>query len=286
LVHLLSSRAEVIATSKGDRQFSMVPGVIYQSIDITKEEQVQSVFDIYQPEAVIHTAAMTQVDQCELNREICWQVNVNGTRLVAEAALRSGAYLIHLSTDFIFDGEAGPYNEEATPAPVNYYGESKLAAERIIQELSSDWVIIRTILVYGWLPKMARSNIVLWVMENLEQHKTIRVVDDHKRTPTLVEDLAKACSLVLDKKVSGIFNISGGEFLTPFQMAIQTARFFQLDETLIQKTDSIEFVQPAKRPMATGFIITKAQNILGYEPHTFSEGLAILAQQIDANKEA
>lgn len=286
LVQLLNSKTKVIATSKGLCRFALPSEVDYHPMDITNGDEVSLLMKQLRPQAVIHAAAMTQVDQCEQDRKSCLNVNVNGTRHIAEAAKEVGAYLIHISTDFVFSGTDGPYDEEALPAPVNYYGECKLAAEEIVKELSAESAILRTILVYGWLPDMSRSNIILWVKESLEQKKTIRVVDDQWRTPTLVEDLAQGCWLALNSKAAGLYNIAGSDFMSPHQMAIQTADFFDLDKKLIQRTDSTKFTQPAKRPPKTGLVIAKAESGLGYKPHTFSEGIALLAQQMSADKMA
>jgi dTDP-4-dehydrorhamnose reductase len=187
---------------------------------------------------------------------------------------------LQLSTDFIFDGENGPYDEEAEANPVSYYGESKLAAEQLILESKIDWAIARTVLVYGIAQDMSRSNIILWVKKSLEEGKEIQVVDDQWRTPTLAEDLAKGCLLIAEKKAKGIFNISGDDLLTPYEMAVKTANFFKLPQSSMTKTDSTKFKQTAKRPPKTGFILDKAKKELGYQPHTFEEGIKVLADQM------
>ena len=135
-------------------------------------------------------------------------------------------------------------------------------------------------MVYGIAQDLSRSNIILWVKSSLEQGKEIQVVDDQVRTPTLAEDLAAGCILIAEKGATGVYNISGSELLTPYEMAMQTAEFFDLDKSLIKRTDSTRFTQPAKRPMKTGFIIEKARKQLGYAPKTFREGIGILAKQI------
>jgi dTDP-4-dehydrorhamnose reductase len=200
---------------------------------------------------------------------------------LADACVNHKAFFIHLSTDFIFDGEAGPYDEEAQANPLSFYGDSKLKAEEIIKNTPDlDWAIARTVLVYGIAQDMSRSNIILWVKKSLEDGKNIKVVDDQWRSPTLAEDLAMGCFLIAKHKAKGIFNISGKDLLTPYQMALKTANFFGLDKDLIEKADSTTFTQPAKRPPKTGFIIDKAKNVLGYNPHSFEEGIAILANQL------
>jgi dTDP-4-dehydrorhamnose reductase len=232
------------------------------------------------PDYVIHTAAMTNVDQCEFEKEACWQLNVKAVEHLVKACSKHNTFLLHLSTDFIFDGENGPYTEEATARPLSYYGESKLAAEQILLQSSIRWAIARTVLVYGIANDMSRSNIILWVKKSLEDKKNIQVVDDQFRTPTLAEDLAMGCYLIVKNEAEGIFNISGNNLLTPYQMALQTADFFKLDTSYIHKADSSTFTQPARRPLKTGFIIHKAQKLLQYQPHSFAEGIAIVASQL------
>ncbi len=255
----------------------------YVPLDITNRENVMAALNDVRPDAVINTAAMTLVDNCEAEREACWESNVTAVGYLAEACDAVGARLLHVSTDFIFDGSHGPLDEEAVPGPVNYYGESKLAGENLIRQSAIRWCILRTVLVYGVTHDMSRSNIVLWVKESLENGKTIRVVNDQWRTPTLAEDLAMGCYLAAVKNATGIFNISGKDFMTPYDIAIMTADFFQLDRSLIIPTDSGAFRQTARRPLKTGFVIEKARRELGYEPHSFREGLALMARQIHSH---
>jgi dTDP-4-dehydrorhamnose reductase len=281
LSSLLDSKKgiDLITTARSPLAIQLKKGV-FQLLDITNQEAVNRVISAVGPDVVINTAAMTQVDHCETEREKCWLSNVIAVEYLVKACERENAKLIHVSTDFVFDGTEGLLREDAKPHPVNYYGESKLAAERIIQESKIDWAILRTVLVYGITSDLSRSNIVLWVKNSLEQGKVINVVNDQWRTPTLAEDLAMGCYLAAAKNATGIFHISGEKMMTPYDIAMETARFFKLDQSLIKATDSKTFKQPAARPLKTGFDITKAKTELGYTPHTFTEGLSILAGQI------
>lgn len=270
---------EVIATGKGPCRLN--PGEFtYQSLDITNPDEVDEVINKIAPKSIIHSAAMTNVDECELNQEACVKVNVNATEYLVKAAEKIQAHFIFVSTDFIFSGEDGPYDEEAEAAPVNFYGETKLLGENLVINAKTAWAIARTVLVYGIANDLSRSNIILWVKSSLESGKEIQVVDDQVRTPTLAEDLAAGCILIAEQKAQGIFNISGSDLLTPYEMAIMTADYFGLDKALINKTDSTRFTQPAKRPMKTGFNIEKAKKQLGYAPKTFQTGIGILSKQI------
>ena len=275
---------ELIATGKGkDRYPHSQHHYTYCTMDITNEAEVMEVITQQQPDAIINSAAMTNVDQCEDEKEACWNLNVHAVENLVKAAETNNTFLLHLSTDFIFDGEDGPYAEEAIANPVSYYGESKLAAEKLLQESNIDWAIARTVLVYGIAHDMSRSNIILWVKGSLENKKHIRVVNDQWRTPTLAEDLAKGCYLIASQQAKGVFHLSGKDFLNPYQMAMMTADFFSLDASLIEEVDASVFSQKAKRPPKTGFVIEKARKELGYEPVSFQEGIELLAEQLQAN---
>jgi dTDP-4-dehydrorhamnose reductase len=285
LVHLLLQQPDVqlVATGLGANRQSVKHGYEYMAMDITQEASVAEVMATTKPNVVIHTAAMTNVDQCESEKELCWLMNVDALRFLTKACTQHNSHLIHLSTDFIFDGAAGPYTELDSPSPISYYGESKLAAEQIVQAASCPWAIARTVLVYGIVNDMSRSNIILWVKKSLEDGKSINVVTDQYRSPTLAEDLAMGCWLIAQKGATGIYNISGADLLTPYDMAMATARFFGLDQSLIKQADSSTFSQPAKRPPRTGFVIDKARRELGYAPHSFEQGIALVAAQVAAN---
>jgi dTDP-4-dehydrorhamnose reductase len=270
---------ELIATTRNTLSFELERGR-FVALDVTNQAQVEEVISNQQPEVIIHTAAMTQVDHCETQREVCWLNNVTAVVYLVKAAAQAKAHFIHVSTDFIFDGSHGPLDEQAAPNPISYYGESKWAGEEVVMKSQLNWAILRTVLVFGVTKDMSRSNIVLWVKKSLEEGKKINVVNDQWRTPTLAEDLALGCALAAKKRATGIYNISGEEMMTPYDIAIQTADFFQLNKELIHQTDSTQFQQTAKRPPKTGFIITKAKTELGYEPHSFTEGLAVLASQL------
>lgn len=282
LVKLLSENrtVDLVATARGENR-NPKGDYQFRTLDITKPEDVMRIISEETPDVVINTAAMTNVDQCELNQKECNEQNVTAVENLISGCEQNNIFLLHVSTDFIFDGSEGPLKEDAKPNPVNYYGETKLWAEEKIQNSSNlRWAIARTVLVFGIAHDMSRSNIVLWVKKSLEEQKEINVVDDQFRTPTLAEDLASGCQLIAKKEAEGIFHISGEEMLTPFDIAIQTAEAFDLNKDLINRTDSTKFTQPAKRPPKTGFIIDKAKTVLGYQPHSFKEALYVLKQQL------
>jgi len=286
LVALLRQQpgVELVATSRGANKLAgLFPEVRFVPLDVTNAAQIRQTLAQEQPSHLIHTAAMTNVDECELNQAACWQQNVVAVENLVSACVEANIHLTHLSTDFIFSGEHGPLVEDAVPGPVNFYGESKLAAEQLVRASTGRWAIARTVLVYGVAHEYGRTNIVLWVRDSLRAGRPIKVVADQWRTPTLAEDLAQGCWLIAQQGAQGIFHLSGDELLTPYAMALRVATHFELDSSLIEQVDASCFSQPAKRPARTGFVIDKARRELGYAPHSIANGIALVSKQSDAS---
>lgn len=271
---------ELIATSRGKNRITQVTGFEYSPMDITDKADVDKVFAKYKPSIVINTAAMTNVDACESDKEGCWALNVTAVEYLLAASEKLNSHFIQLSTDFIFDGKDGPYIENAEANPVSYYGESKLAAEKLTNNSSTTTAIARTIIVYGIVEDMSRSNIVLWAKGALEKQQKITIVNDQFRSPTLAEDLADGCILIAEKKAQGIFHLSGEDFMSIVELVKRVAKFYNLDESYIEEISSESLNQAAKRPPKTGFILDKAKSVLGYKPHTFEEGMQELEKQL------
>lgn len=267
-------------TARGECRHPLKNSLQYHSMDITNKEQVMEVIQNIKPDCIINTAAMTNVDECESKKEACLDLNVHAVQYLVDAANAVNAHFIHLSTDFIFDGKNGPYKEEAIPNPLSFYGESKWKGEKIVQEQCATWSIARTVLVYGLVHDMSRSNIVLWAKGALEEKKEINVVDDQYRTPTLAEDLANGVYLIENSKSEGVFNISGKDFMNIYELVERVAKHFNLSMENVSKIKSDTLNQAAKRPPVTGFDLTKSRNILGYVPHTFEEGIQKLMEQM------
>ena len=193
LVALMSRFPEydVLATGRNATPRFRNASCGYTLLDITDTEAVQRIFQDFSPGVVINCAAMTQVDGCEVAREACWTVNTVAVENLACQCHRIGARFVQVSTDFVFDGEDGPYREADRPRPVNFYGKAKLAAENVAREAGIDkWAIARTVLVFGTGEALRRSNFVLWVIDKLSKGEPIRVVTDQWRTPTYAPDLA------------------------------------------------------------------------------------------------
>ena len=164
---------------------------------------------------------------------------------------------------------------------MSYYGLSKLKSEQLLYDSTINWTILRTIILYGTAENLQRNNIVLWGRKALKEGKPLNIIDDQFRSPTLAEDLAKACVLAIEKQATGIFNASGKDFMSIFEMIERMADFYNCDKSNINRISSETLNQKAKRPPKTGFILTKSNEELGYKPHSFEEGLKLLEQQLN-----
>ena len=282
IVYQLIKRKDIdlIATAKGPNRLIEKKGYKYLDLDITNENQVNRALESFKPNSVINCAAMTNVDACEKNQEDCWDINVNAVKYIATASELVNAHLVHLSTDFIFDGKDGPYAEIDSPNPLHFYAKSKYESEKIVQKIMTKWSIARTIIIYGITDSMSRSNLVIWAKKEMENGNSINVINDQYRSPTLAEDLAKGCISVVDHSAYGIYHLSGPKTYSILELVNIVADFYKLDKSLINPISTASLNQPAKRPLITGFIIEKARKDLGYNPVNFLEGIAIMDQQI------
>ena len=271
---------ELIATSKGENRVSIKEGYTYFDLDITNNDAVAKFISIEKPQVVINTAAMTNVDLCEDENKDCDALNVEAVGYLADACVKVDAHLIQISTDFIFDGENGPYKEEDKPNPLSYYGLSKLKSEQILQAHSVKWTILRTIIVFGVGENLSKGNIVLWAKGALEKGDSLNIIDDQFRAPTLAEDLADICILAAKKKALGIFNASGKDIMSIYEIVERIAKHYGNTTENLNKISTATLNQTAGRPPRTGFILDKSINELGYNPHSFEECLTIIDQQL------
>lgn len=283
MVKLLLSKSdyEIHALSRGENRLANKEGYTYHRIDITKKDELTKLVSDIQPLYIVHTAAMTNVDACELNQTGCDMINVDTVKTLVDLCKINNIHLIHLSTDFIFDGMKGAfYTEEDDPNPLSYYGLSKLKSEKIILNTISRYTIIRTILVYGLVDHNDRSNIVLWVKNSIENKKEINVVTDQYRMPTLAEDLAESCLLAIENDAFGIYHVSSNKLMSIYEIAIEVAKMFHLDVNYIKPIITSELNLPAKRPFKTGFDLNKSITELKLPSYTFVERLQVFKNQL------
>lgn len=283
LVHRLSDTEayDVIATARDDAPRYGDVDCVYRPMDVATPDTVASVFDDVGPDVVINCAAVSDVSECDEDRNRAWAVNARSVRTLAKQCREVGAKLIHLSSDFVFNGKHGPYDEEARPDPVNYYGRTKLAGENAIRETRfMNWAIVRTVLLYGTAQDLSRSNVVLWMIDELANGNPLHVVTDQWRTPTYVHDLAAGIEALIDRDKTGVYHLSGPDGVTIHELAQSVADVFGFDPSPIDPVPSDYFDDPVDRPPKTGFILDKARRDLDYDPRSLTDGLRALGRKL------
>jgi dTDP-4-dehydrorhamnose reductase len=254
-------------------------GSEYFQMDITHKEDVKSNVKKYKPDIIVNTAAYTNVDGCETDRELCWRANVDAVKNFIIAARANDSKIIHISTDYVFDGKSGNYDESSTPNPISYYGKSKLAGENALISSGVKFIIIRTQVIYG-TAKGVRPNFALWLIDMLSNGQSVRIVDDQFGMPTISDDLAWGILKMIRMDKSGIYHLCGSEFLSRYEFAVKAANVFGLDENLIIPIKTSDLNQAAPRPMRSSFILLKAETELGIKPLNVNEGLVYLKTQL------
>jgi len=241
-------------------------------MDITDREEVRHVFSQLRPDVVIHTAAETNVDKCEDQREHAWKTNADGTRILAEACNKAQARMVYISTDYVFDGEQGLYTEEDEPDPVNYYGTTKLMGERSVEKHCESFAILRTSVLYGTHPE--KPNFVKWIIRTLKRGEPLTVVEDHYNSPTLADNLAEVIVKAVESRLSGVYHVAGSERVSRYDLALKTAEIFILDATLVHPIRMNELkAWTAKRPKDSSLRIDKIERKAGVKLLDVTQGL-------------
>jgi dTDP-4-dehydrorhamnose reductase len=249
---------------------SDIEGCQAYQMDITRSVDLLSSLS---PECVMLTAAMSNVDQCEIDQAGAWQTNAVGPRKVASAARKIGAKLIYISTDYVFDGKRGRYSEDDSVSPISYYGKSKLAGEAGVREILPQSAIARTSVLYGWNP--ARLNFVTWVIDELRKGNRINIAADLYASPTLADNLAHMLLAIRDQ--SGIFHAAGSERISRYDFASKIANAFHLDESLISPITSDQMHWKARRPKDSSLDVSKISRFA--EPMDVNQGVELMLRQ-------
>jgi len=252
----------------------------FQQLDVTDFELLEASLTRFKPTHILHTAAAATVESCDADKEAADKINIELTSFLASYSALNAIHLTFLSTDFVFDGLGGPYREDAETNPLNYYGETKVLAEQVLLHSEVEVAILRTILVYGAIPDSGRSNLVLWAKGQLEQGKPIKVVSDQWRMPTWVDDLAEACFIVMQKRITGLYHISGEEMMSIEEAVRKLAEVWQLDQSLISPITAKELGQEFNRPKRTGFDISKAKADFDFKPTFYVDSLVYICEQL------
>ncbi len=272
---------QILLTSRQERSVFDHEALRYVRADITKRPEIKAVIEEFEPEIIVHTAAVTNVDLCETDRETAWRVNVTGVEHIVQTAKLTGSKLIHVSTDYVFDGRTGPYAESDRPNPVSYYGRTKLASENIVATSGIPHAIARTMVLYG-TGYSVKANFALWLLGELSAGKPVRIVDDQFGNPTLADDLAYAILKIIELDRTGIYHVAGPDFVSRYEFALALAKVFAFDKKLITPVKTASLKQPAVRPLRSGFVTLKTQVDLGAKLSGIDQGLTIFRHQIES----
>jgi dTDP-4-dehydrorhamnose reductase len=245
-------------------------------VDITERKEILKSIATIAPDIVVHTAAETNVDRCETERAHARRINVDGTANIAAASARSRAKLILISTDYVFDGRKGNYLETEKPNPISFYGLTKLEAERIVASTSSNSLIIRPSVLYGW--HTDKLNFATWILKGLRERQTLKVVNDHINSPTYAGNLADAICKAISRNSRGILHVAGSERVSRFDFARRIAERFDLDESLLVPVEMKDLNWIARRPRDSSLNVRKAEKELGVELFGVDRGLDEMAR--------
>lgn len=270
---LVAKGFEVIATSRNASKLPSYNNLTYYNCELTDVRNVENLFDLTRPTAVIHTAAMSKPDECAANPGLCTANNIIATQYLLDGATKVGTnHFVYLSSDFIF-GENGPHAEDDIPSPLNLYGASKLEAEALVNAAAIKTTIVRPVFMYGPVWENLRPSFIQWVAGKLNNGTCIKVVTDQARTPTYIGDLCWGIQKIIQDEVTGVFHLAGKDIISPYDMAVAVAKHLNLPLGLIEPVTASTFPEPVKRAQRSGLKIDKAVHELGYAPHAFVDAL-------------
>lgn len=272
------SKYDILGIDLQDEPFTRKMKFEYHKLDLTIRKSVKDLILSYHPQYLAHTAAMTDVDGCEAQKELCWKTNVEAVENIAYAARKTGTKIVHLSSDYVFNGNNGPYVETDLPSPLGYYGKSKLASENILIAMEVEHATVRTMVLYGSGANI-RPNFVTWLVEKLKKGEPVKIVTDQYGNPTLADDLAHAIIQIIERNKWDLYHISGSEIIDRYHYALKIADIFKLNKSLITSITTPELHQMAPRPLKSGFILEKAETDLGVTMSNVEEGLKLMRKR-------
>ncbi len=265
----LGSQHERIGWSRAS---GSVEGVFCHQVDLFDRGALTGLLDDIRPDWVINTAAITDVDGCELDPDAARTVNVDMVANLVAACDATGVGLAHISTDYVFDGTCGPYGEGDDTAPLSRYGALKLESEHLVLDGLARGMVVRTMWLYGYVAG-ARPNMITWPLSTLARGDALEIVADQWGNPTYGPDLAHALVELCAGEATGLWHVGGGSFMTRYVQVVERASFFHLDAARIGQTTTAALAQPASRPLRSGLCTEAVEKQLGWKPTTFVQSL-------------
>ncbi len=258
-------------------------------LDLTSKDDVSRIFHEIKPDVVVNATALHNVDYCEDNKDVATRVNTEAVRTLYENSEKIGSRLIHISTDYVFDGEKNsPYSEHDKALPLSYYGKSKLDGEKILE--NSSHVVVRPSVVYGWTPLELAGitsssgkpmNFAMWLLTKLHKNEPLKIVTDQFASATLADSLAESILKIASSHKSGLYHLSGLSCESRYSFTVKLAEKFGYDTKLISPITSSGIVQKAKRPAYSCLNCEKAKKEFGLRLLTTDEAMDIMKSQVE-----
>jgi dTDP-4-dehydrorhamnose reductase len=253
-------------------------GGIATQLDLTSQDKIIKTVESTKPDVIIHLAAMTNVDLCETQKDLATKINAKSTAVLAEQAKKLGAFLVYVSTDYVFDGEKGMKKETETPNPIDHYGKSKLEGENLVKEIATKWCIARTSTPYGIHPK--KKSFPIFIAENLKAKIPLDIITDQYTSPTYVPNLSRMLIEIASRNIQGILHVSGATRISRYDMAEMVAEKLSLDKKLLRPTNMADMNWTAKRPKDSSLDVSKATSLLKEKPMVIQQGLDLFIEEL------
>mgnify|MGYP002681981427 CR=1 FL=1 len=275
----MGGKVAELAQARGDEVFSgyahNAPGFGKAvKFDLLDGQGISETITRIKPEVIIHSAALTDVDRCERERELAYKMNVEGTRIISEVSKQIGSFLIYISTDYVFDGSRGMYREDDSPNPLSYYGLTKLRGEEFC-----DGCIARSCVIYGSRPASGKVNFALWIINSLKANQPIHVVTDQFITPTLNSNLAAMVLEAGERHLYGTYHLAGASRISRYDFARTVARMLDLDLNLTSPCRMEDMNWAAKRPRDSSLDTSKAAKLLKEKPLSMEQAMQKLKRE-------
>jgi dTDP-4-dehydrorhamnose reductase len=267
---------EIFATGRGARRCD--GDFLYEGCELTRPEALDAHFAQARPELVLHCAAMTEVDACEAAPEAAYAINVSATAQLAALARRASAHLVYVSTDYVFDGASGPYDEDAVPNPRGVYAITKHMGEQAVRALAGSWAIARTASVYGW-PTAGRMNFGAWMVAALRAGQPVPVFEDQRISPTHALNVAELLAELGTRRLPGLWHLAGAEVVSRVELGERVCRVFGFGRSLLQPVKMADVSLPVRRPARAGLRVEKARRMLTAQPLDLDASLRIFRDE-------
>jgi len=247
-------------------------------MDLLNHEMISNAMSEKKPDVVIHLGAMTAVDLCDAQQDNALKINSQATEILAKECSKINSFMVYVSTDYVFDGNTGMYEENDTTNPLGFYGKSKLLGEKSIQNFSSNWCIARTSTPFGLHP--TKKSFPIWVIENLQKQKQIDVLTDQFTSPTYVPSLSRMLIEISERHLTGIIHVAGASKISRYEMASLVSDKLGLDGKLLREISINDIKWEAQRPKDSSLNVSKAISTLNQKPQKIDHDVNLFIDEI------